>query len=396
MTETLEVPVRARLEGVDVLRGLSVLLVVMHHIHLRFVLNGFAVDDVLPKTLNQVLFWSGYYAVIAFFVISGFLITSLSIRRWGSPARIRMGQFYWMRFSRIAPCMLLLLAILSALHIAGAPDFTIKPERASLGQALLAALTFHVNWLEGHHGYLPGGWDILWSLSVEEIFYVVFPLLCVFLRRERWLVWPLLALILIGPINRTMLAERDPWGSYAYLSCMDGIAFGCLAALAVARLRLSPSTLRIGLAAGAIAVTLVILLCNEDEHINLVSRYGLNVTILELGVASMLVALGNGIGSHAMTRGTGWLRMVGRSSYEIYLFHMIVVLTAIHIFKRNQPVLSTAPAWYAAILVASVLLGYVVSRLYSEPLNHRLRLRYLQASQTSDVAVTLAAHRGPC
>jgi peptidoglycan/LPS O-acetylase OafA/YrhL len=68
--QLLERPGPSRLSGVDVLRGLSVLLVTLHHIHLRFEVNGYGVDKVLPKTLNQVLFWSGYYAVIAFFVLS--------------------------------------------------------------------------------------------------------------------------------------------------------------------------------------------------------------------------------------------------------------------------------------------------------------------------------------
>jgi peptidoglycan/LPS O-acetylase OafA/YrhL len=257
---------RFRLGGVDVLRGLSVLLVTLHHIHLRFWLNDYDVDGVLPKTLNQVLFWSGYYAVITFFVISGFLITGLSIRRWGQLGLIHVGRFYRMRAARILPCLLLLLLVLSALHLAGAPEFTIRPERASLGQALWSALTFRINWLEGHHGYLPGDWDVLWSLSVEETFYLMFPLLCLLLRREGLLLLPLVCLLILGPVDRTVFADQDPWGQYAYLSCMDGIAFGCLAALTASRMQLSQRTLRIALATGAIVACLVIVTCNAGRR----------------------------------------------------------------------------------------------------------------------------------
>lgn len=360
-----------RLDGVDVLRGLCVLLVVMHHIHLRFVLNHYDVDA-LPNLLNQVLFWSGYYAVITFFVISGFLITRLSIRRWQSLEKVDITGFYSMRAARILPCLLLVLVILSALHWVGTPEFTIKPERASLARALWAAFTFHVNWLEGHHGYLPGGWDVLWSLSVEETFYLLFPLLCVFLRKERVLLLPLLCLTLIGPINRTLLADQDPWGSYAYLSCMDGIALGCMAALMCVRRRLSPSTLRILLVAGAVMAILVIVLCDEDAHVGL-SRFGLNITVLEAGIAMMLVAFGSGVGNEGFSRGTRWLREIGRCSYEIYLFHMFVVLGLMSLFKRLHPAMKTIPLWYIVMLLLSVLLGYIVSRFYSEPLNRRLR-----------------------
>jgi peptidoglycan/LPS O-acetylase OafA/YrhL len=361
---------RFRLDGVDVLRGLCVLLVVMHHIHLRFVINHYDVDAALPKLLNQVLFWSGYYAVITFFVISGFLITRLSIRRWESLEKVHIGRFYTMRAARILPCLLLVLVILSILHWVGAPEFTIRPERASLGRAVWAALTFHVNWLEGRHGYLPGSWDILWSLSVEETFYLVFPLTCVLLRKERVLLLPLLCLIIVGPINRTLLADQDPWGGYAYLSCMDGIAFGCMAALVSARQ--ARGTLRVLLAVGGTIACLVVVLCNEDAHVGL-SRFGLNVTVLEAGVAMMLLAFGAGVGNEALSPGTRWLREIGRCSYEIYLFHMLVVLGIIGWLKRMHPAMKTISVWYVVMLVLSVLLGYLVSRFYSEPLNRRLR-----------------------
>ena len=370
--KTAEELERFRLDGVDVLRGLCVLLVVMHHIHLRFVLNHYDVDAALPKLLNQVVFWSGYYAVITFFVISGFLITRLSIRRWGSLEKVPIGRFYRMRAARILPCLLLVLAILSFLHWVGAPEFTIKPERASLGRALWAALTFHVNWLEGRHGYLPGSWDVLWSLSVEETFYLLFPLTCVFVRSERVLLLPLLCLIIAGPINRSLLADQDPWGGYAYLSCMDGIAFGSLAALMCARQQMSRGTLRILLAAGATIAALVVILCNEDAHVGL-SRFGLNVTVLEAGVAMMLLAFGGGVGNEALSRGTRWIREIGRSSYEIYLFHMLVVLGLIGVLKRMHPAMKTIALWYIVLLLLSILLGYLVSRFYSEPLNRRLR-----------------------
>ncbi|HZT02823.1 MAG TPA: acyltransferase [Steroidobacteraceae bacterium] len=375
MSEAINVPrgaASSRLAGVDVLRGLCVLLVVLHHINLRFLLNHFPVQHALPATLQQVLFWSGYYAVVAFFVVSGFLITGLSLRRWGSLGCVQIGSFYRMRFARIAPCLLLLLIILSTLHLAGVPDFTIRPERASLGRALVAALTFHVNWLEGHHGYLPGGWDVLWSLSVEEAFYLLFPLAAVLLRSERAFLFALATLLIVGPVTRTLLGDADPWREYAYLACTDAIAFGCIAALASHRGLLGPRSSRVALLAGASISALTVLLFNEDAHTG-IARWGLDVTALELGIALMVVAFGNGTGNAAIARGTGWLRAIGRCSYEIYLFHMLIVLALIAVVRQAHAARATLPAWYGAMLGASILLGYLIARSYSEPLNRRIR-----------------------
>jgi len=380
---------RFRLAGVDLLRGLCVLAVVLHHIHLRFVLNEYQVNSVLPETLNQVMFWSAYYAVITFFVISGFLITGLTIRRWEILGNVHAGQFYRMRMARILPCLLLLLLILSILHLLGTAGFVIKPERASLGRALAAALTFHVNWLEGHHGYLPGGWGVLWSLSVEEAFYLLFPLICLVIGGERRLLWPLLCLIILGPISRTLYADQDPWGSYAYLSCTDGIAFGCLAALASARLRISVNVLRLSLIAGASMALIVIIIFNEDEHHWGLARYGLNVTVLEAAIALVLVPLGKGVGNRAMAAGTGWLRAIGRCSYEIYLFHMLVILGLMAWFKQTPRFGIVVIGTYIAMLALSVALGTLVSRFYSEPLNRRLR-SVSQGRRRSDARMQLA------
>jgi peptidoglycan/LPS O-acetylase OafA/YrhL len=369
-----QVSTSARLAGVDVLRGTCVLLVVLHHINLRFVLNHDPVRSMLPPPLEQVLFWSGYYAVITFFVISGFLITSLSLRRWRRLGDVRLGSFYCMRFARIVPCLVLLLVILSALHLVGAPDFTIRSDRSSLGRALLAALAFHVNWLEGHHGYLPGGWDVLWSLSVEETFYLAFPLAAVLLRSERLFLVSLGVLVILGPVSRTLLGESDPWRDYAYLSCMDGIAFGCIAALACHRCSVGRIPACIALVVGAVISALTIALCNEDTPVGL-ARFGLNVTALELGVTLMLIAFGGGVGNAALSRGTRWLRIVGQSSYEIYLFHMLVVLGLIAVVRENHELFAALPVWtwYGAMLILSVLLGHVVARVYSQPLNRRIR-----------------------
>jgi peptidoglycan/LPS O-acetylase OafA/YrhL len=80
----------------------------------------------LPGLLTRVKFISGYYAVNFFFVISGFLITRLSVARWGKLGQVHIGRFYGMCAARILPCLLALLVVLSALDLAGATEFVIQ------------------------------------------------------------------------------------------------------------------------------------------------------------------------------------------------------------------------------------------------------------------------------
>src|SRR6185369_3444962 len=278
-----------RLPGVDVLRGLAAMLVVLLHIRIRFPINGYQVDPFLPGGLAAVLFNTGYYSVICFFVISGFLITRLSLRRWGSLHQISPVAFYGLRAARILPLLLLVLAASSVLHLLGVWPFVISPERGTLGGALFAALGFHVNWYEGRHGYLPGTWDVMWSLSVEETFYLLFPLACLVLRRPVALFAAMLPLVIIGPFNRLWLAGDEPWDSYAYLSCMDGIVFGCLAGWLSERKPLDPSRGRLVMAVGGAAVLLIIVFRETSAALGL-GASGTDVTVLELGMALVLLA----------------------------------------------------------------------------------------------------------
>jgi peptidoglycan/LPS O-acetylase OafA/YrhL len=365
-----------RIPGVDVLRGLAAMLVVLHHVDIRFRINGYHVPPFLPESLRTVLLNTGYLSVVCFFVISGFLITRLSVRRWGSLEQVPPATFYGLRAARILPCLLLVLAVSSVLHLLDVGPFVIQPTRGTLGRALLAALGFHVNWYEATHGYLPGNWDVMWSLSVEETFYLLFPLACLTLRSPLALFAGMLPLILIGPFNRIWLDGLDPWDGFSYLSCMDGIAFGCLAGWLSERKPLIRSHARTVMVLGVVAVLLIIVFRKTGSALGL-GATGMKVTVLELGMALMLLAMGSGVGSIAFARGTSLLRAVGRCSYEVYLTHMFVVYGLFFpfraLFAREVPHAGIYPATYVLMLVLSVLLGYAVSRWFSEPANRALR-----------------------
>ena len=140
-----------RFDAVDVLRGLSIVAVVLLHSYLRLFLAGHTVRGLLPLPLFRVLFLNGGNGVTVFFCVSGFLITYTSLRRFGSLAEMRPRVFYRIRFARIAPLLLLVVAVLSVLHLAHADGFRIHTAGVTLPRAVFSALTFHLNWLEARY-----------------------------------------------------------------------------------------------------------------------------------------------------------------------------------------------------------------------------------------------------
>jgi len=368
----------SRLDGIDILRGLAIFFVLMNHVNMRLLLAHIPYTQGLPQQFVSALVWNGQRGVQIFFAISGFLITSTTLRRWGSLRDTSLSGFYLMRFARIAPLLILLLIVLSALHLEHVHNFVVKPETGGLPCALLAALTFHVNVLEAHRGYLPGNWDILWSLSVEEMFYLFFPLAARFLGRGRLFLVVLFAFIAAGPVARTILSRgNEVWQEYSYLGGMDAIALGCLTALVLARRTFLQRTLRIFATLGALLLTFTLCFTRQSFAVAL-SNLGLDMTLIALATCFVIIAA-------AQTR---WqaprflspLINLGQRSYEVYLIHMFVVFAMFGIFLAvGHPMTAIIPL-FLIVTGVSALLGEIVARFYSEPLNRFIRSRWSHAS----------------
>lgn len=390
-----------RVPGIDLLRGLCIVAVVVHHINLRIHFRDSSLGQLIGPAANRVLFWNGYYGVRVFFVISGFLITSWSLKRWVKLSQLNLRQFYRMRFARIMPCLAGLLLVLILLDRLGVPRFVVNTQHTSLLRASIAALGFHVNWLEAKTGYLPASWDVLWSLSVEEIFYILFPLLCILLRKQALLIGTLLCFVLVGPFARVH-TQNELWSDYGYLSCMDGIAFGCLAAMIAARKRFSDKANLAFRASGALLCLLITVFRGTAARLAFY-KAGLDVTLLEIGSALLLIALQQNAESQpnsdqaqtdfgmkgvseALYRSTDFLRWFGRNSYEVYLTHMFAVWPMVGLFFYFHQSIHRAPLWFLATLALAGGLGYLVARFYSEPLNQRLRTGLLNVVSAGKAA----------
>jgi peptidoglycan/LPS O-acetylase OafA/YrhL len=365
-----------RNQGIDLLRGLSILLVIFNHIGLRIPLKKSVLAAFLPNWVFGALNFNGYEAVFVFFVISGFLITGNALRRWGSLSQVRLKGFYARRFARIVPCLLLLVLVLSLLHLLGFTDYLIHRADQSLGGAIASALGLYLNWYEGHTGYLPGNWDVLWSLSIEEVFYIAFPLVCLLTRRTAVLAPCLLLLALSLPFTHSLAAGNEIWQEKAYLPGMAGIATGVLAALAAARSpaprRWLNALLTLGGSVGLAAVLLmgwVLWEALRDGYL----------LVLTFSVAGLLISLhwSEAQGWRLPVPGFGWLRAMGRLSYEIYLSHMFVVFGAVQVYKAWGAEVRLGWLWYPPIVLACWALGWVIGRWISTPADRYLRRRLL-------------------
>lgn len=393
----------ARFDTIDVMRGYSILAVVLLHTWLRLYLAGYDIRrPALPDMVARLFFFNGGNGVTAFFAISGFLITLTSLRRFGSLSAMRVSTFYRIRFARIAPLLVCVVSILSGLALLRVEGFQFSSRMAPLWRAIVAVFTFHSNWLEARYGFLPANWNVMWSLSVEEMFYLFFPLACVALLRIRrgtiLFVLLLLAFIVSGPFARTVWSTNDIWLEQSYLGGMDAIALGCLTALAtdhlqcrqrcadlIAKRSLLAAMQWIGWAiVGLIALGPAwlwkILPSKPDCYGTLLA----SATCLIMSASVLRQAGGS---ATRWSKISAPIRWYGRHSYEVYLTHEFVVVCAVLLFSHLHPNANPGPTglaqhqlgllnmlvWVVGILALTIPLGWLASRFISEPMNRRLR-----------------------
>ncbi|MGY2876253.1 peptidoglycan/LPS O-acetylase OafA/YrhL [Marmoricola sp. URHA0025 HA25] len=175
-----------RIEGLDVLRGLAIGLVMLHH----------AWTDVFGS--------AGIVGVLIFFTLSGYLITSILMGDLERGGKIRYGRFYRNRALRLLPALYAMLAVLALVTL------TINPrdERGTLVAGLVVAVFYVANLVD------TGFFSIthLWTLATEEQFYLAWPLVLsigVRLRILRWLVAGTAVVIMLG-VFVTLGAARAP------------------------------------------------------------------------------------------------------------------------------------------------------------------------------------------
>ena len=271
----------------DGLRALSILLVVSIH-----------TTDALWRPLK------GNVGVTIFFVISGFIITTLLLREEQDKGHVRIGAFYVRRAFRILPIYYLVLAA----YVRPDRDLAFATRKLRIcGNRYRYFLTYQNDFASGDSGF-----DITWSLAIEEKFYLFWPLmfLPVVLRRWRWRVAAFLALA-VGPFA---LASGDA----SYPAIYETIIVGCLVALLMHNPR-TYAALR-PLAGGFLAAGLIV--AGAIQVVTFERDGNVHVVFAVIIAAALPACL---IGSN-------WLRAVlcsrlfvyiGTRSYALYLVHRL-------------------------------------------------------------------------
>ncbi|HET7063529.1 MAG TPA: acyltransferase, partial [Rudaea sp.] len=235
--------------------------------------------------------------------------------------------------------------------------------------SIVSVLTFWHNVLMETVGYFNYCVNIYWSLSVEEVFYLLFPLAAVALRRTRYFVPLCLAVIAAGPIYRAIHADNELYFMYGYLACFDAIALGCLTALLKRRVSLTKraSSIATWIAAPGLAC---IYLIGFDGH------EAAGFTLIALATCVLLLTSGSDTQESRPLRLREPLCWMGRHSYELYLFHIVVLACMRDLVPRDALANGAKPLWLLVFIALSCAAAAAISRYFSEPANRALRRRF--------------------
>jgi peptidoglycan/LPS O-acetylase OafA/YrhL len=235
--------VHSRIEGLDLLRGLAILLVIVHH----------AWPDMLGS--------GGIVGVVAFFALSGYLITGILKKDIQRHGRVRYGRFYRNRALRLLPALFLMLTVF-VIYTAVVNPFN---DRAEIVRSVAVAITYTAN-IPFDHGSPALGH--LWTLATEEQFYLVWPVLLTLgmrWKRLRFMVVIAATVIVISCVASIVVTAPNSARVYTLPSSWAiAMIIGAAAKLGEARfgsLRVAgPSSLRIVGSAAAISLVALSLL----------------------------------------------------------------------------------------------------------------------------------------
>jgi peptidoglycan/LPS O-acetylase OafA/YrhL len=333
--------------SLDGLRAISIALVLLGHLGGTrgfFVRLDLGVGDY------------GHLGVVVFFVISGFLITRLLLTEHAKKGRVSLRLFYARRALRLFPASYTFIACVSLLWLAGIVHLHARD--------LWCASTYTMN-------YLPApSWETghLWSLSVEEQFYLLWP--CAFIalgpRRSAWVA---AGVILLGPIARSaarLFLNGSPYKDLDMFPMVaDSLAMGCLLARMSGWLEGQSWYLRLFRPMCSIGLLASILLTNRYMGYTIVGVFGKSAINLALAI---LIHRSVYCSHDWIGKVLNWkpIAFMGLLSYSLYLWQQLFL-------NRNSTAWANAFPQNLAFAVAAALGSYLLLEKPLLKLRHRLR-----------------------
>jgi peptidoglycan/LPS O-acetylase OafA/YrhL len=308
--------------SLDGMRALSIALVILSHCWSSM---PPAVRNVpiIPAILSD-----GHLGVAVFFVISGYLITQLLLRELDGSGTISLKRFYFRRAMRIFPAFYAFIAVMAILWAEG-----IIPEH---WPSFLAAATYTRAYYRDAQGYFIAH---TWSLSIEEQFYLVWPLLLLRLRRNRATSLALASIVLM-PLVRFAMYWITPslrgHEGYMIQGWIDALMIGCVLAL----LKGNPSWERWhrryldAWTAAAIAFVVTPYIYSRLEG-RIAGAYGLIVfySLQPLCIGAVLLyVVENSRSLAGRILNNPLLRHIGIVSYSLYLWQQLFTAPQMHLF----------------------------------------------------------------
>lgn len=304
---------------------------------------------------------AGYQGVTVFFVISGYLITTLLVAELSATGELRVAAFYRRRIARLGPALVLSCAVTTSYLLV-----TQSPVR-TWGVGLLSALTYTTDFVDSFtSGSHIGLFEPTWTLAVEEQFYLVWPAILMLCWRShrptRNLQLTCGVLYVASWLNRARFEAGTPSHNRLFHSLdahADALLLGCLLAAVFAGRDVATTRWRLGACAvGCAGVLGLLIVYFHPSSLGMVSfdRVGFGQVALASGaVLSWLVVSPDGFSGRLL--GLAPLAYVGRLSYGIYLYNLLLA----RIFERafgTLPFHSAYGVGYAVTVLAVAAASY--------------------------------------